>query len=281
MMDESVPDELYSLQKWFGALISSPISELSEKHSVPVLEKEFGQDVKILVSEGPFFEPEERAGIYRLRYWERLLTLFQESFPGLLRLFGYEEFNKRLAVPYLMAYPPKGWNLNELAKGFPAWLQDNYVAEDCDLVRVVAKVDYAYDYLFSVLDYPGLSKVDSELIFLQPTVTLLKAKFDVFTFRKFLLEKDVEYWTRSDFPNVIFDRVRYYVLYRHQSSLLYKEIELGQYRLLKAFEMGVTLENALSVIMELPSEERMHAEESLGDWFQAYSQKKWLTTVKY
>ena len=278
-IDQSVPIDLLSLQRWVGSVITSPIDAWEKEEEIPILSKDQKSEADILVSPGPILSSSQRIAIYRQQYWFRLLNVLQNVCPGTLRLFGYEEFNEMLGVPYLLSYPPSNWNLDNLSKRFDIWLEDAYQMDDKEIVLPMIKADIKFDSIFSAEMYTSIhpSEVSSHPIFLQPTVHVLKASYDVLSFREKLLDKEVEYFENHDFPKASWDKIYYFVIYRNSLSILYKEIELGQYLVLKAFEMGAHLEDALSVIFGLPEKERKHAEENIQKWFEAYVQNNWLT----
>lgn len=65
--------------------------------------------------------PAERLALYQRQYWMRLFTALQTSFPRVSRAMGYWHVN-HLAALHLAARPPRHFDLDEVARGFAARL---------------------------------------------------------------------------------------------------------------------------------------------------------------
>lgn len=63
----------------------------------------------------------ERLAVYNRQYWFRLFTLLQGAFPLTAQLIGLWRFNE-LASDFLIARPPRGWDLGQVGDGFADFL---------------------------------------------------------------------------------------------------------------------------------------------------------------
>jgi Putative DNA-binding domain len=63
----------------------------------------------------------ERLAVYNRQYWFRLFTVLQRAFPLTSRLIGFWHFNEH-AADFLLAHPPRGWDLDRVGAGFADFL---------------------------------------------------------------------------------------------------------------------------------------------------------------
>lgn len=105
--DAKVPFKLKKTQLWFGSIIGRPIDEDSKMNPISPA----GQPIEIeacdFIRPSPTLRPAQRIQIYNQQYWWRLLSSMHETFPLVTRLFGYHDFNKIIAIPYLVKFPPE------------------------------------------------------------------------------------------------------------------------------------------------------------------------------
>lgn len=274
-LDTRVPKRLYSLQKWFGRVISLPIQEV-DCYGLPLLDKELAKEALLHMTNGPILSADKRVAIYNQQYWFRLLSVMQDIFPFVTRLFGYEEFNKQIAEPYLLKYPPSHWSLNELGRNLPNWINKYYKEEDKQLVYEASLIDEAYDRLFYAGHLPKIKKMKKQQkLFLQPTLALFSLSSNLFQLRETFLKEDVEYWLENDFPSISWGKKKYFVLYIESGKIQYQEIEQSQYFLLNAFEKGSTLADAIMKMID--HIDSTNIEEKMKTWFYDWVKKGFLS----
>jgi hypothetical protein len=262
----SVPAALYEIQKWAGAMIARPLGKLGS-YGIPIYDEKTREEASRWISPGPFLTPEQRIGIYNQQYWFRLLTILQEAYPTLLRLFGFEDFNKILAEPFLISHPP-GKRLGSLGEKLPKWIEGAYEGDDKRLVLAAARVDALYEENFVAPSFPPLSAADfgsieTQKLYLQPTISLIELDADFFSFRRELLKESVDFWADQAFPLLEAPRKRNFVLHQETG---FEEVGSTEFALLMAFQQGAFLEEALSLVSieEAPL---------LSEWFQKWSQR--------
>ena len=242
------PVDLLYLQTWFASIITRALSENDQIEPIAPSGRLLSKEAAEFVCSGPHLTPDQKMEIYNRQYWWPAISIFHENFPGLTRLFGYEDFNRSIAVPFLVEHPPKDWSLTKLGDNLENWLQDQYTAADKLLVTHMAALDWAYQEVFfappSIFLSPEMDLVSTTLA-LQRHVKLFKLPFDLFSFRSMLLKEEVEFWIESDFPPLSKGRDYFFVLYRdHDNRLSYREIQKGQWVLLEGIKRGLTLQES-------------------------------------
>jgi len=276
-IDPKVPIGLYTLQKWFGKVITTPITNIDEKGIPTIDDEKYKEDSKRLITPNQFLSSDQRIGIYKMQYWLRLFELLKEDFPFVLRLFGDDLFEEKIATPYLMKYPSDTWELESLGEMLPKWVEDNYLDKtDKKLIYYAAVIDFAYIKLFFAPEFDQILNInDKTKIYLQPTVKLFELDADLFSFRDKFLEKDPNYWLENPFPKLSKNRKFYTILYRDYSKIKHLKISKAEYLLLKAFETGSSLEEAFQNFPE-----RLIKNANIELWFKNWSENNWLTNKK-
>jgi hypothetical protein len=280
-----VPTRLLVIQKWFASKITRPLDENDRIVLSASSEKE---ETAKLISFGAHLSPEECIEIYNQQYWWRLLSTLQEIFPTLVRLFGYNDFNRMLGVPYLQQHPPNHWSLNFLGKHLPEWIRGNYDAVDAPLVAYAADVDWASQACFFAPAFPSLTLQDcsaeqfferlSQPLHLQPFLHLFNMPFDLFTFRENFLKEPVEYWLENDFPKLSKDRNYYFLVFRNlQGVIEWKEISIGEWTLLGLLKKGMSLQEACGHLEAQDDEIYDQASENITGWVSDWAKFQWLT----
>ncbi len=274
------PAELLSLQTWFSEIITRALGENDQIESIAPSGRLLSEEAAEFVCSGPNLTADRKMEIYNRQYWWRLISILHENFPGLTRLFGHEDFNASIAVPFLVDHPSKDWSLSKLGDKLESWLQDHYTAGDKSLVVHMAALDWAYQESFfappSVLISPEVDLVSAPLT-LQKHVKLFKLPFDLFSFRSMFLKEEVEFWIQSDFPPLPKGRDYFFVLYRgHDNRLSYREIQEGQWALLEGISRGLTLQESCDCLEETNEEGATEARSFLVEWIQEWIRGNWL-----
>lgn len=146
--DTKVPIKLKKIQHWFGSIIGRPIDEDSRMNPLSPSGNPMELEAYDFIKPSPTLRPAQRIQIYNQQYWWRLINHMHESFPLVIRLFGYHDFNRTIAIPYLVSYPPTHWSLNQLGDKLPQWVEEEYQADDKQLVYDAVRVDWAFSHSF-------------------------------------------------------------------------------------------------------------------------------------
>lgn len=284
--DEKVPSRLKSIQEWFASIIVRPIDENSRMLPVAPSGEPMEQEAFDYIVPSPKLKPSRRIELYNQQYWWRLLAVLHESAPLVTRLFGYHDFNVTIGKPYLMKYPPNTWSLNPLVDQLPQWIEEEYQAQDKQLVLDAAQIDAALNKAFYVPHYApidaetignGLEKILDRHVRLQPHVHLFDFRYDLFAFRATMMEHEVEYWLEEDFPKLNQDRRYYFILYRTTNNYLkWEELSASAYGFLRLFLSGTSIEKACEWLEAQPSDIYDQASSQLHLWFHEWIVKQWL-----
>lgn len=282
LKENEPPVSLMEIQEWFASMITRPFRGTGELH-LPIYDEQMIQDIEQRIPRTATLRSEQRIGIYNQQYWWRLYVLLQEYYPTLLRIFGYRDFNLKIAEPFLLRHPPADWFLPNIALPLPKWLRETYTDSDRQLVLQIAEVDEAYERLYHVPTRPSIASVTLALnspIYLQPFVETFTLDANFFAFRSSFLEQEPVYWEQNDFPELETAKgIYYFVLYRLPSGLEYKELCEAQYLLLNAFKRGSTIEEACATLEQSPDMAES-AKNSIAGWFKEWSDLNFLSQEK-
>lgn len=275
MKNSTPPFSLLQLQTWFAEVETLPLKKSGE-FGIPEYDASLLPSIEEYIERGPYLTAAQRIGIYNQQYWWRLYHIMQNHFPGLLRIFGMEAFNEEIAKPYLIKYPPGHWTLHNLGEKLPNWIEEEYNDTDKKLVFQMAVLDAAYQKIWHTPFEKTTGKIAADThLFLQPSVILLEMSADLIAFRNCLIRKEKDYWVDHPFPEIIkFEKKTFFVLFPENFETLYEKISENEYLILKEFEKGSSIVEALSLYKEELSAE------NIGRWFQIWAQRKWLFSKK-
>jgi hypothetical protein len=286
--DVKVPESLKREQQWFGSIIGRPIDENSCMNPISPSGRSMEEEAAEHIQPSPTLRPAQRIQIYNQQYWWRLLNTLQESFPLLSRLFGFYDFNRSIAVPYLEKYPPRHWSLSFLGDRLLQWCQEDYHAKDKKLVLQAAELDYAFSDCFIVGEVAPITMEDiatekaalailEKVIYLQRFVCLFEYEYDFFKYRIDFLEKNHDHWLENDFPPMDNSRPFYYALYRtKKNDISWKEITRGEFLILSLFQKGASVDDICEMLENQP-DLYPEAAEKMQLWFHEWAQRGWLS----
>jgi hypothetical protein len=98
---------------------------------------------------------EGRLEVYRDQFWQRHVPSLAEDFPTLRGVMGEPSFDDLLRR-YLLASPPRDWNLQRLGAGVPAFVATHFAPQDDGLAHDAALLDWAFMEVFDAPDAPLL-----------------------------------------------------------------------------------------------------------------------------
>jgi hypothetical protein len=112
------PTWLLELQARFGQMLRTPL----DRSTGTLRAVTSSYDARLVDATKPSSLPaRERLAIYHRQYWARLLSVLQKAYPLTARLLGFWHFNE-LAARHLTATPPTGFDVEDIALGFEAFL---------------------------------------------------------------------------------------------------------------------------------------------------------------
>ncbi len=266
--DPNAPARLTHIQEWFGGTITQ------------YMEKEiFGSEEYINATQE--LSSEDRMRLYNHSYWIRLLNALHEEYPFLSRLFGKEDFDNTISIPYLTAYPPTHWSLNLLGKNLFAFLKKSYHEKDRDLVLKTAEIDWVCQQCFFAVAHPPIDltlytgeKAEELLdipLRLQSHVYLLQANGHFMLYREAFLKETHDFWLKNDFPPLEKEKTYHFILFRnHILNMEWDELEPDEFTLLQRIHSGLTIDQALDTV---------EADEQAAFWVQKWLIRGWLTRL--
>jgi Putative DNA-binding domain len=150
------PAWLLELQDSFGHMLRTPLSR-----STGTLRAETSAYPAAVIAQakpGRDLSQAERLAVYNRQYWFRLFTLLQGAFPLTAKLVGFWYFNQ-LASDFLVARPPRSWDLERVGDGFAEFLNQELPEADLELqpprgrlpraaLVEAARIDAAYRDVF-------------------------------------------------------------------------------------------------------------------------------------
>lgn len=284
----SVPSMLQATQEWFAGIITTPLRNNQNiqafSNAGVLIEEESTQ----YIIPSPTLKPHERVEIYNQQYWWRLLNTLNENFPILTRMFGYQGFNQKIGVPFLIAYPPNHWSLTVLGERLPAWILESYQEKDQSLLHHSAALDWAFTASYIAPEYPSLNlplllqggpeKLLEYVFYTQPSIQIFAWNYNLLSFRQAFLSKGVDYWLENSFPSLETDKLYRVVLFRNKHNhVAWKEISEGELMVLGLFKEGVSLGKMCEILQEQDEALYNEIEQNLQEWIQEWAQNGWLT----
>jgi len=207
------PAWLDELQARFGDMLRTPLERSSGS-----LRASLASYPPALLGEarpGRDLSGAERLAVYNRQYWFRLFTVMQRAYPLTAQLVGYWQFNE-LAANFLLARPPRGWDLDGVGAGFAEFLAEAPPSEkirqadalpeiEREALLEAARIDRAYHQVFrapAVTRYePSASDTHRLLqarLRISPAVALLTEHWPLCGLRRRLLEAPAEQAVRLD-----------------------------------------------------------------------------------
>lgn len=282
--DPKVPQGLKETQCWFGGIIARPIDEESRIHPVGLSGRAIKEEAAERIVPSSSLLPFQRMEIYNQQFWWRLLNVLHKEFPFLTRVFGYRDFNAIIGKPYIAKYLPNHWSLSFLGNRLLRWIDEDYHEKDKPFIRDIAALDLAYETTFVAGHNPpiGANPQDSLAIterklHLQPHIVLFAFEYDLFKLRNEFLKESVDYWLDNPFPSSGEKGQYYFILFRNTDNLIdYERIESAEYHLLKCFEGGSTIDQALEWLETQNEEVNQEVAQHLQHWLEGWIVNEWL-----
>ena len=242
----------------------------------------------------------ERLEIYNRQYWFRLKDSFHEDYPGLRAILGDHRF-ERLAVEYLTRFPSQSFTLRNLGRRLVAFLEaePRWTGPRRELALDMARLEWAHIEAFdnearAPLKTDALAGLDAGTLRLklQPHITLLQLQHEV---DDFLIALKHDAGLRTEASNALGQRRRgkrttaklsikrnpiYLAVHRHADGVYYKRLQPAQFRLLRAFQRGSTLEKACASLMRSQASPDSTLATKLGQWFEDWATLGWFCDLE-
>ncbi len=286
--DSAVPEALKHVQTWFGSIIERPIDLESCMMPIAPSGRSMIEEAADYITASPTLEPHQRIELYNQQYWWRLLNIMHETYPLVTRLFGYVDFNQKIAFPYICRYRPNHWSLSFLGARLPQWVKRYYKEDDKQLIYHAAALDDAYNEAFLIKAMPPVNMqaikrkaatqgLLEQKLYLQAHLYLFEMPYNLFEFRETFIEpEDGDHWMDRPFPNLDQEGPYFFALFRDPSNCLrWLSLAEGEYRLLQQYRKG----NTTSAVVEWLSEQEdawtEDAATHLHTWLQTWILRGW------
>jgi hypothetical protein len=161
-MSRSAPGWLADFQARFGTMLRTPLERASG--TLTAATAAYAPQLCAEALDGPLSCAAERLAVYNRQYWFRLFSVLHAGFPLTARLRGYWELNA-VAANYLLAHPPGGWDIEQIADGFRPFFEDTMdeSAPDWRLAMTEsARIDAAHREVFRAECLPPFRPLASD-----------------------------------------------------------------------------------------------------------------------
>ncbi|RZU42955.1 DNA-binding domain-containing protein [Edaphobacter modestus] len=255
--------ELHALQQRMAAAVMRPLTRNEQMRRRDDDNRSLADEASSFIKPNDRLSSFERLEIYNRQYWFRVFSSFDEDFPGLKSIVGTRKF-ERLMRAYLEAHPSRSFTLRNLGSSLPAWLRDNPKYTQPRTAEAIAMADLEWAHIEAFdserrqpLTTEEIALLDDlSLLSLQPYVKLVEAPAAVDD--ALIAVRDASQGAGAQASNAVgihlVRRTRsrklvpgqiYLAVHRHEDSVYYKRLAREDYLLLRAFEDGANLGEAI------------------------------------
>jgi hypothetical protein len=228
--------------------------------------------------------PRDRLEVYREGFWARHLASLQEDFPTLIAVLGGNAAFRKLASVYLVAFPPRTWDLQRLGADVPAFVASRTPWSDDPLVHDAARLDWAFMEAFDAPDAPPF---DPRVLASAPEDAWPAAHVDfhpslrplVLRYAAHELRDAVRRGEPSQRPG---PAPTHLVVHRDAACFLHAvPIEAPALALLESLRGGAPLGEACETCARATSQDPLDVGARLGGWFQDWTARGWVSGVRF
>ena len=255
--------ELHDLQRRMATAVMRPLTRDEQMRRRDAENRSVDQEASSFIKPNDRLSSFERLEIYNRQYWFRLFSSFEEDFPGLKSIVGSRRFEKLMRA-YLEAHPSRSFTLRNLGSSLVRWLEENpeYTQPVMGDAIAMAALEWAHIEAFDNEQRPALAASeiagldDGSRLELQPYLRLLEAPSAVDD--ALIAIRDASQGAGAQASNAVsihlVRRTRslqpapghiYLAVHRYEDSVYYKRLSQEDYLLLRAFERGATLGEAI------------------------------------
>lgn len=284
---------LLELQRTMSASVMRPLTPGFGMQEEAIDGEPMGAHAATFIKPGRMLSSFERLEIYNRQYWFRVLSNFEDDYPGLRAALGEKRFDA-LAVAYLTDNPSTSYSLRNLGSSVVSWLHDNpkWAGKKYDLIIDIARLEWAYVEAFDngeerPLTAADLSHCSAEShLALQPHVRLLELSYPVDDFiigvhraqpEASVASNAVAEGRRSRSRRIapIMPETTYLAVHRFDYSVYYKRLEREAYLTLRALGNGSNLGDALTEGFAGSSQPEQEQPSRVQEWFATWAELGW------
>lgn len=224
--------------------------------------------------------PVDQVDIYREQFSFRHLDALMEDFEAVAEVLGHQAFDE-VATKFLSACPPDMVSLNDLGRGFPAYLVAASELPHQPLVGELARLEWAFVEAFFSAEKPALDpkrleaaaeRLDEATIVFDDTLRWFRFTHPVHVLRHAIVRE--EPW---ELPAA---RPCAVVVYRQNLVLGWKEVDDLSLAALEALATGEPLAVALDRVADERPDDADRLEASVGAFFRAWVEDGWIRDVR-
>jgi hypothetical protein len=235
-------------------------------------------------------QPEERIHVYREQYWLRHLKNLEEDYPTLARVLGSSPF-RELAREYLLAFPPRTWDLQRLGADMPAFVATHPRWRAVEASADAATLDWAFVAAFDAADVPpfdpgGLRAVPehawaSARVLFHPSLQPLALRFAVHELREAAqLERPF------DGPAIGAIAAPTHLVVARDPGCFLRATVIARtaFRLMDMLRLGTALGDACASVAEAEADANTDVHEfgeRLSRWFEQWTANGWVSAVHF
>ena len=240
----------------------SSYAELIDQFQKSVLQAE-NESGDALASAKPKFSGTQQLQAYIDAYHIRLQKVLAKDYPALIHYLGEKTFNQ-LALSYIRMNPSHSWNLNHYTPPFAAHIcaqqQDAFASALAELESTLNKAYHAQDSEALTMKWlQGQTEdyVMTHVLSHRTALHLLSLTHDAHSYLSAFRE-------HADTATKPKEETCYLAINRHKNTVRRVPLDASEYHLLKAFQDGKTLPEAL----ETPEvqQEQEHIATHLQTW---------------
>jgi len=153
-----LPEALRGIEEWVRSAVRG---------------EEPGRPTGEVVTALPNLGPEEQIGIYRHAWIARLVGCLEEDFPAVAHAVGAEAFHA-LARAYVLACPPRSWNIARAGDRFAAFVAAREGLAHREFLAELATLEWT---VTSLLDREGPAPMDPAVLRDLPPERIAAARF--------------------------------------------------------------------------------------------------------
>jgi hypothetical protein len=290
--------ELQALQRRMAAAVMRPLTRNEQMRQRDENNRSLASEAEEFIKPNDRLSSFERLEIYNRQYWFRVFSSFEEDFPGLKSIVGTRRF-ERLMRAYLEAHPSRSFTLRNLCSSLVAWLRANpdYTHPMTEDAIAMAALEWAHIEAFdnercAPLTAEEIASLDdTSRLALQPYLRLVEAPSAVDN--ALLAVRDASEGAGAQASNAVsihlVRRTRsrkpapckiYLAVHRHEDSVYYKRLAREDYLLLRAFESGASLGEAIEAAFENSTLSESDRAALLQSSFHYLMQMGWLCTPR-
>lgn len=227
--------------------------------------------------------PAARLEVYREQFWMRHWPNLEQDYPTLAWVLGGADKLRELSTAYLLAHPPRTWDLQRLGADLPAYVVGHPLWGQDALACDAARLDWAFMETFDAPDAPpfdprALAATSEDAwpsarIAFHPSLRLLSLGHPVHMLREAVKRGEARERPRAE-PTFV-------VVWRDGACWQRAEaVEPSAYELMAALLRGLALGDACErVVRAAAADDESDLGQRVGGWFQHWTASGWVASV--